>query len=244
MRKLVAIAVIGTLAMSSYAQKTVHCSFTTFGKEYQKLLDSQPSKNYSVSITSTYYRDAADKDPMEKSVSVLKVFENNHYIYNGGANVQIQEGDFRLDIDTVKKRMLVSKSNKFEEFLAQYPRFEELDSNRYTITKTESKQRITYELTELKRYSQYHVIKFSFDNVTKQFLELEMLFWPQNYTSTNLEDGSMEAPRMILSYSNFTLGISEKNTSSNDELSSWFKNESGILISLKDNYTLHDLRKK
>jgi hypothetical protein len=242
--RILLIAAIGVLTFCSYAQKASTCSFSAFGKEYNKFLEAQPDKNYSVVITSTYFKDVADKEPFEKTISSLKVFENSDYIYNGGSTVQIQEGDLRLDIDTIKKRTLVSKANKIQDLVSQYPSFADLDSSRYKITKTETKQKVTYEVTEIKRSSQYRSVKMSFDLTTKRFLELEMQLWPQNYSQNDLDDNSLEAPRIILTYTNFTLGLTEKNKSTEEELTTWMVNNSGTLKSAKDTYLLYDLRKQ
>jgi hypothetical protein len=149
-----------------------------------------------------------------------------------------------LDIDTIKKRTLVSKANKIQDLVSQYPSFADLDSSRYKITKTETKQKVTYEVTEIKRSSQYRSVKMSFDLTTKRFLELEMQLWPQNYSQNDLDDNSLEAPRIILTYTNFTLGLTEKNKSTEEELTTWMVNNSGTLKSAKDTYLLYDLRKQ
>lgn len=244
MRHFILIALFALLVSASYAQKVINCSFTTFSKEYTKLMALQPVKNYAVVISTTYYEKQTDPKPREKKSGNLKVFENDQYAYTEGSAIQIQEGAIRIDIDTVKKRILVSKANVFQDFLKQVSGLSDMDSTNYKITKTVTKQKIMYVVTEQKQVSQYQTIKMSFDVVTNHFLEMELLFWPNNYTSADLLDESMESPRVLMTYSTFKTGVTPAVLVEGEHLSDWCQqDQTGKFLCKKANYTLYDLRK-
>lgn len=244
MRQSILIVILACTFSAVYAQKVTSCSFAAFSKEYTKLIDLQPERNYVVGISSTYYEKQTDPQPLQKGTGSLKVFENDQYVYSEGGAIQIQEGSIRLDIDTLKKRILVSKANVFQDFLKQVSGLADMDSTNYTISKTTTKQKIVYVVTEKKQVSQYQTVKMSFDAVSSHFIELELLFWPGNYTSTDLLDESMESPKVLMVYSAFKTGINSSVLVNGEHLSDWcIEDRDGKLLSKKTNYTLYDLRK-
>jgi uncharacterized protein (UPF0262 family) len=240
--RLIKLILILCLTINSIAQTKKAIPFSDFKEEYKNLIAQQPVQNYSVGINLFYYDSKERKQTIQMQVSELKVLEGNRYIYNSGANIQIQEGDIRLDIDTILKRILVSKS-KLQPFdIASNSTFENIDSLNYRITKSVMKDKLIYEISEDKQSTNYQTISFIFDMKTKNFLGLELLLWPSNYSSEKLDDESTEQPFIVYTYSTFKK-IKEAELKKEELLSTWFTTtDTGTLVSTKLEYKLHDLR--
>lgn len=229
-------------SMNTFAQATKTISFGSFKKEYKELIAKQPDQNYSVGINFFYFNSKEEKETMQSQISELKVLEGNRYIYQSGSNIQIQEGDIRLDIDTILKRILVSKA-KLQRFdITSDSMFMNLDSSKYLITKSTNKSQLTYVISEQEQLSNYQEITFIFELKTNRFMGLELLLWPANYSAEHLEDESKEQPFIVYSYSVFKK-IKATELKPDDRASSWFTSDnSGALVSKKLDYQLHDLR--
>jgi hypothetical protein len=240
--RLIQTVLILCWSINSIAQTKKTIPFSDFTKEYKGLIAQQPEQNYSVEINLFYFDSKEKSQIIQTQVSELKVLEGKRYIYNSGATIQIQEEEIRLDIDTVLKRILVSKA-KLQPFdISSNLLFENIDSSNYLITKSLAKEKLVYEITEEKQLSNYQTISFVFDIKTKRFMSLELLLWPANYSAESLEDESDEQPFIVYSYSEFKK-LKETELEIEDLASAWFTaTETGVLVSKKLDYQLHDLR--
>lgn len=232
---------IFVLAGNCIGQTKKAIPFVTFLKDYDRLINLQPTKNYHVKITTEYFTSVDNNDPAQSQSTELMVLEENGYVYDMGSTLQIQEDDLRIDIDTVRKRILISKAKMLDLNFGSDQMLEKMDSANYSVSKIITKEKITYELSENKQLSNYKTISFQFDAKNNNFLGLELNLWPQNYTSEQLEDESTESPKLIYTYSPFTQ-INETALKPNHHLSYWCVQESGKIKSKNTNYQLHDLR--
>ncbi len=245
MRKLVTVILLSFVFFSKvYSQTWEKASYSVFLKEFSQLLQKQPDSWFSTTIKTSVYVNAGDANAENVQVSKLNVYGPKDFVFQSGEAIQIQKGNFKLDIDTLDKQVLLSNAVEGSMMGFQPKQFDHIDSSKYEFYKTIKGGRKLLKIVEKIPLSSMQILVFEFDNTKGELRGLEMWYWPSNYTMNELADETIEQPLVRLEYS------APAKTSPGTELQSQFDhwllyNAKTKVYSCPDkNYMFYDLLNK
>ncbi len=181
-----------------FGQKWEKMTYQSFLKEYSNYLEQQPSSLFKVDIKTTIYQTISDAVPYTIQNAQLSVFENNNYQYSSAAAMQMQNDKFKLDIDTVEKKVMLSKRISSDLLGYKSNQFDKIDSSLYEFYSTTQANSRLFKVVEKKRVSSMQVVTFNFDKNNHRLNQMEMVYWSSNFMQTSMEDTSLERPKIIL----------------------------------------------
>lgn len=229
---------------SSWEQDWKPMSFKSFVQEYEGYLKRQPEEWYQVEIRTTVYQNEKAVTPLEDQSTKLQVFSKNNYRYGTEGNFQIQNGNLKLNVDTLDKTVVLSDAANEELLGYKAGMFGNIDSTLYTFFYSTTKTGQLLKLVEKKPVSSNESIVFGFEKSSGRMTKLQMIYWPGNYVLQDLADGSNEQPMVVLDYKNFEKITAPESLSA--EMNKWLQKqpESKEDYCPVNGYTFYNLRKK
>lgn len=163
----------------------------------------QPKEMYHVDISTSIFRSATDVKAYTVQQSALRVYKDNNYSYTSESTIQIQQDKLSIDIDTNERRVILSNRLNSDLLGFKAGQFDNIDSTRYRFycSTVESKRYLKVE--EVEKLSSMQTVCFVFDKQTNKISQLEMLYWPANYTMNSLDDVSLEQPKVVMKYTTY-----------------------------------------
>ena len=244
MKRMVFYCFMALLPLMSFGQKWKQTTYSSFLKEYSGLLNVQPKELYEIGMSTSVYKTISDATPVVQQKSQLSVFKNNNYMYSSEASIQIQKDDLKIDIDTLEKRVMLSKGIAADLLGYNPKQFDHIDSTKYTFYVATEGDKRYLRVVENNRVSSMQTVSFVFNKTSKHLLRMEMIYWPGNFMMASLDDESIEQPKVAIDYLDFhTITTTD---SLDKEFASWIRKESGSkeFTCPQSAYTLYNLLQK
>lgn len=219
-------------------------SFKSFVNEYERYLKQQPEEWYQVEIRTTVYQSEKSTNPMEEQLTTLQMFTKNNYRYGTAGNFQLQNGELKLNVDTLSKNVVLSDAMNDELLGYKAGMFSNTDSTLYTFFTASTKTGQLFRIVEKKPVSSVASLVFGFEKISGRMTKLQMVYWPGNYVLQDLADESSEQPMVVLEYKDFKKITAQESLSA--EMNKWLQKqpESKEYQCPVKGYTFYNLRKK
>ncbi len=227
----------------SFGQTYTEIGFSGFLKKYTDVLDHQRTSNFSVNTVSRMYKDIQNNELVSTEKGFIIQGSGTSQYFKGQGNEYIQNGDVRLEIDSLKQSVLAlhpvnitgGKSNM--EYLSQ------LDSTRYNFYVAEDKSYTYFKTVERFPISSNNELTLRFMKKTNDLSQINILYWPSDYYSNDLSDERKEQPRLVVDYTNYQI-VEKANEKIQSELNRWISgtDKKYELTAEKKNYSYQDLR--
>ena len=163
---------------------------------------------------------------------------------NTGSKIQLQNNTFRLEIDTTKRQVIVthpmrtmSAKNGIDQFI------QTCDSTKCSFFRVSENGKLRLVIKELVQQSSNQEVVLEFNEKTKMLQEIDLTYWQANYVMADLNDESLEQPRLEVKYSgmknNTTL-----DTKILESINTWVtESKNGVQLTAKHaDFELIDLR--
>ena len=199
MKQLMIILICTMSVVVLRAQNWEKTAYSAFKKEYSNLLLNQPKSWFSTKVRTSVFADVNDAAAKEVTTAHFRLFDENNYAFETNGMIQIQKDKLKLDIDTVERQVVLSKSIPAELTMFKSDQFDRIDSTRYEFFSMNKGNRRLLRVTEKVQLSAMKSLYFEFEKNILQ--KVEIYYWPTNFTSNNLDDESTEQPMVRLEYS-------------------------------------------
>lgn len=227
-----------------FSQQQKQVSYAAFCKEYRTYIELQPTENYSVNVNTAMYANIlANKNKTEVAGTFCQGSGSNQSM-NNGTKIQVQNSNFRLEIDTVKKQVIVThpiRAISTKDGISDL--IKSCDSTKCSFFKVSENGKVKLIIKELVQQSGNQEVVLEFNEKTKLIQEIDLVYWQGNYTMTELNDETLEQPKIEVKYTGLKKN-SGLDANIQETIDSWVKvSKDGLQLAAKHaDYELIDLR--
>ena len=231
------------LVLSSYgliAQTYETTSTEKVFEEFSKLSNVYKKNGYSLSYQRVIYKNAADGDPMLTDKGAIYRGKSNEYRVETPGNLVIQNDQIKMVVDSTQNVVSLFKTDTLFQAIDVKKFMDKTIADQYSFKRMQTGNTIRYLLIPKNKLEGTTEIWINSTDFT--IAKIEMILPESNYFSETMDDGTLETPKLIITY-NKPVTI-DMNKTRMFECSSFIENKNNqwTLSPTVKGFTLHDSR--